>query len=30
MIHLAGHLSLNYWNGTVNPQLRVIDAVAVV
>ncbi|WP_039760438.1 single-stranded-DNA-specific exonuclease RecJ [Bartonella queenslandensis] len=30
MIHLAGHLSLNYWNGTVNPQLRVIDAAAVV
>ncbi|WP_375688800.1 single-stranded-DNA-specific exonuclease RecJ [Bartonella sp. AP57NXGY] len=30
MIHLAGHLSLNYWNGTINPQLRVIDAAAVV
>ncbi|WP_375635858.1 MULTISPECIES: single-stranded-DNA-specific exonuclease RecJ [unclassified Bartonella] len=30
MIHLAGHLSLNYWNGTTNPQLRVIDAAAVV
>ncbi|WP_375680614.1 MULTISPECIES: single-stranded-DNA-specific exonuclease RecJ [unclassified Bartonella] len=29
MIHLAGHLSLNYWNGTINPQLRVIDAAAV-
>ncbi|WP_273783875.1 DHHA1 domain-containing protein, partial [Bartonella sp. AU15XJBT] len=30
MIHLAGHLSLNYWNGTINPQLRVIDAAAVI
>ncbi|WP_375622360.1 single-stranded-DNA-specific exonuclease RecJ [Bartonella sp. TT119HLJHH] len=30
MIHLAGHLSLNYWNGMINPQLRVIDAAAVV
>ncbi|WP_375624037.1 MULTISPECIES: single-stranded-DNA-specific exonuclease RecJ [unclassified Bartonella] len=30
MIHLAGHLSLNYWNGTTNPQLRVIDAAAIV
>ncbi|WP_336279212.1 single-stranded-DNA-specific exonuclease RecJ [Bartonella sp. CB175] len=30
MIHLAGSLSLNYWNGTVTPQLRVIDAAAVV
>ncbi|WP_455481245.1 single-stranded-DNA-specific exonuclease RecJ [Bartonella sp. B12(2025)] len=29
MIHLAGNLSLNYWNGTVNPQLRVIDAAVV-
>ncbi|WP_212112306.1 single-stranded-DNA-specific exonuclease RecJ [Bartonella queenslandensis] len=29
MIHLAGHLSLNYWNGTINPQLRVIDAAVV-
>ncbi|KEG19639.1 single-stranded-DNA-specific exonuclease RecJ [Bartonella bacilliformis] len=28
-IHLAGNLSLNYWNGTVTPQLRVIDAAAV-
>ncbi|WP_455479882.1 single-stranded-DNA-specific exonuclease RecJ [Bartonella sp. B23] len=30
MIHLAGNLSLNYWNGAINPQLRVIDAAAVV
>ncbi|WP_074381628.1 single-stranded-DNA-specific exonuclease RecJ [Bartonella doshiae] len=30
MIHMAGTLSLNYWNGTINPQLRVIDAAAVV
>ncbi|WP_455482475.1 single-stranded-DNA-specific exonuclease RecJ [Bartonella sp. B35(2025)] len=30
VIHLAGNLSLNYWNGTVNPQLWVIDAAAVV
>ncbi|WP_111738375.1 single-stranded-DNA-specific exonuclease RecJ [Bartonella quintana] len=30
MIHVAGNLSLNYWNGTINPQLRVIDAAAVV
>ncbi|WP_208433143.1 single-stranded-DNA-specific exonuclease RecJ [Bartonella taylorii] len=30
IIHLAGNLSLNYWNGTINPQLRVIDAAAVV
>ncbi|WP_455477662.1 single-stranded-DNA-specific exonuclease RecJ [Bartonella sp. B41] len=30
MIHFAGHLSLNYWNGTINPQLRVIDAATVV
>ncbi|EJF90809.1 single-stranded-DNA-specific exonuclease RecJ [Bartonella vinsonii subsp. arupensis OK-94-513] len=30
MIHLAGNLSLNYWNGTITPQLRVIDAAAVV
>ncbi|MBX4336292.1 single-stranded-DNA-specific exonuclease RecJ [Bartonella raoultii] len=30
IIHLAGNLSLNYWNGTVTPQLRVIDAAAVV
>ncbi|WP_406604375.1 single-stranded-DNA-specific exonuclease RecJ [Bartonella gliris] len=30
MIHLAGHLSLNYWNGTINPQMRIIDAAAVV
>ncbi|MBB4076662.1 single-stranded-DNA-specific exonuclease [Bartonella fuyuanensis] len=29
-IHLAGHLSLNYWNGTINTQLRVIDAAAVI
>ncbi|WP_455476542.1 single-stranded-DNA-specific exonuclease RecJ [Bartonella sp. B17] len=30
MIHFAGNLSLNYWNGTINTQLRVIDAAAVV
>ncbi|WP_455474787.1 single-stranded-DNA-specific exonuclease RecJ [Bartonella sp. B30(2025)] len=30
MIHFAGNISLNYWNGTINPQLRVIDAAAVV
>ncbi|MET3560295.1 single-stranded-DNA-specific exonuclease [Bartonella japonica] len=30
MIHLAGNLSLNYWNGTINPQLHVLDAAAVV
>ncbi|ENN94331.1 single-stranded-DNA-specific exonuclease RecJ [Bartonella vinsonii] len=30
MIHLAGNLSLNYWNGMITPQLRVIDAAAVV
>lgn len=30
IIHLAGNLSLNYWKGTINPQLRVIDAAAVV
>ncbi|MBB5074067.1 single-stranded-DNA-specific exonuclease [Bartonella callosciuri] len=29
MIHLAGNLTLNYWNGTITPQLRVIDAAAV-
>ncbi|WP_208541378.1 MULTISPECIES: single-stranded-DNA-specific exonuclease RecJ [Bartonella] len=28
-IHVAGNLSLNYWNGTIKPQLRVIDAAAV-
>ncbi|WP_332060933.1 single-stranded-DNA-specific exonuclease RecJ [Bartonella sp. CB74] len=30
IIHLAGNLNLNYWNGTINPQLRVVDAAAVV
>ena len=25
-IHIAGNLSLNYWNGQALPQLRVIDA----
>ncbi|MET3589948.1 single-stranded-DNA-specific exonuclease [Bartonella silvatica] len=30
MIHVAGHLNLNYWNGTITPQLRVIDAAAVI
>ncbi|UTO27996.1 single-stranded-DNA-specific exonuclease RecJ [Bartonella harrusi] len=29
MIHLAGNLSLNYWNGMITPQMRVIDAAAV-
>ncbi|EJF86055.1 single-stranded-DNA-specific exonuclease RecJ [Bartonella rattimassiliensis] len=29
-IHVAGNLSLNYWNGTINPQLHVIDAAAVI
>ncbi|UNE55556.1 single-stranded-DNA-specific exonuclease RecJ [Bartonella machadoae] len=29
MIHLAGNLSLNYWNGMITPQIRVIDAAAV-
>ncbi|WP_336294375.1 single-stranded-DNA-specific exonuclease RecJ [Bartonella sp. CB169] len=30
IIHLAGNPSLNYWNGTISPQLRVIDAAAVI
>lgn len=25
-IHIAGNLSLNYWNGSISTQLRVIDA----
>ncbi|ALE03827.1 single-stranded-DNA-specific exonuclease RecJ [Bartonella ancashensis] len=25
-IHLAGNLSLNHWNGTITPQLQVVDA----
>lgn len=25
-IHIAGNLTLNHWNGTVTPQLRIIDA----
>ncbi len=29
-IHLAGNLSLNHWRGNISPQLRVIDAAAVV
>ncbi|WP_455478336.1 single-stranded-DNA-specific exonuclease RecJ [Bartonella sp. B10] len=29
-IHVASSLSLNYWKGTINPQLRVIDAAEVV
>jgi len=28
-IHLVGNLSINYWNGTATPQLRIIDAAAV-
>lgn len=25
-IHLVGNLSINYWNGNVTPQLRIVDA----
>ena len=25
-IHVAGNLNLNYWNGSVSTQLRVVDA----
>lgn len=25
-VHLAGNLSINYWNGLATPQLRVVDA----
>ncbi|WP_336277007.1 single-stranded-DNA-specific exonuclease RecJ [Bartonella sp. CB178] len=30
LVHFAGNLSLNYWNGAVNSQLRVIDAAAAI
>ncbi|WP_019221963.1 single-stranded-DNA-specific exonuclease RecJ [Bartonella senegalensis] len=30
IIHIAGNMSLNYWNGNISPQLRVIDAAAVI
>jgi len=29
-IHVAGNLTLNYWNGTVTPQIRIMDAAGVV
>lgn len=25
-VHLVGNLSLNYWNGSVSPQIRIVDA----
>ncbi|WP_332065607.1 single-stranded-DNA-specific exonuclease RecJ [Bartonella sp. CB189] len=29
ILHFAGSLSLNHWNGTISPQLRVVDAAVV-
>jgi single-stranded-DNA-specific exonuclease len=29
MVHIAGHLSLNHWNGSVSTQIRIVDAAKV-